>query len=110
MFTLIIDTSTERGVVALAKGKDLVYTKELPFGLLNSRYLMTSIQTGFETLSLTPASLKAVAASVGPGSFTGIRVGAGVAKGIALGRNLPLIGFSSLSGFVSPHEGAFASV
>ncbi|MDQ6898732.1 MAG: tRNA (adenosine(37)-N6)-threonylcarbamoyltransferase complex dimerization subunit type 1 TsaB [Candidatus Dormibacteraeota bacterium] len=44
----------------------------------------------------SPQDLTAVAVSLGPGSFTGLRLGASYAVGLALGRTLPLLGFGSL--------------
>jgi tRNA threonylcarbamoyladenosine biosynthesis protein TsaB len=110
MYNLIIDTSTEKGVVAIADGINLVFIKELPAGLLNSRHLFSTIFIGFQSLGINPSHLASVSVSVGPGSFTGVRVGVSAAKGIALGRNLPLIGFDSLTGFISTVEGSFFSV
>jgi tRNA threonylcarbamoyladenosine biosynthesis protein TsaB len=44
----------------------------------------------------SPASLTAVAVSLGPGSFNGLRIGLALAKGLALAHNLPLIGIPTL--------------
>jgi tRNA threonylcarbamoyladenosine biosynthesis protein TsaB len=45
---------------------------------------------------LRPADLEAVAFGAGPGSFTGLRIACGLAQGLALARDLPVIGISSL--------------
>ena len=45
---------------------------------------------------LNPIDLGALAVSIGPGSFTGLRIGMAVAKGICMARNLPLIGIPTL--------------
>lgn len=110
MKVLIIDTSTERGVIAISEGLQVLFCRFLPFGLQSSKYAMTAAQEGFEELGISPSDLTAIAVTVGPGSFTGIRVGAALAKGLAFGASLPLISLSSLSGFVSQAEGCFASV
>jgi len=98
MRTLIIDTSTERGLVALADGAKILFEKALP----SSRALFSSLP------SLD--SLEAIAVTLGPGSFTGIRVALAAAHGLAYGRKLPLLPLCSLAGFLSPDEGRFASV
>ena len=106
MKTLIIDTSHERSLVAFAEGVDILLTLTLPVGLQSSTYLFPTIEAGFQKLKLTPADLEAVAVAVGPGSFTGIRVGVAAAKGIAAPRGLPLIGLCSLNGFLTEKNGA----
>ena len=55
------------------------------------------VKSALEEANLSLQSLDALAFGRGPGSFTGVRIGVGVAQGIALGANLPLIGISSLA-------------
>lgn len=109
MYTLIIDTSTERGLIALASGLNVFFKEELPFGVFNSKILMPTIESTFQKLGLKPQDLRAVSVGIGPGSFTGIRVGASLAIGLCFGAHIPLISFSSLSGFISHEEGPFIS-
>src|SRR5947209_12510225 len=52
------------------------------------------------------ADLDRVAVTVGPGSFTGLRVGISAARGLALARPQPAIGLSTLSAFAAPHVAA----
>ena len=58
--------------------------------------LMGSIEGGF-------ASLDRVAVSVGPGSFTGLRVGIAAARAIGLALRAPVVGVTTLSALVAPH-------
>lgn len=110
MLTLLIETSTERGVVAFARDDVLIYQVELPFGLQNSKHLIPAIHAGLESVGLRLKDFSLVAAGVGPGSYTGIRVGAAAAKAIAYGAAIPIVGVSSLVGFVPYEDGTFAGV
>lgn len=71
---------------------------------------MATIVTGFKELNLSPAHLKTISVAIGPGSYTGTRVGVAAAYGLSFPQKLPLIGFCSLEGFLSEKEGPFASV
>ena len=110
MLFLIIDTSTDKSLIVFSDGINVLLKILLPEGAQSSRYLLSSIKSGLEQLQLPFSAFKVIATSVGPGSYTGIRVGAAVAKGLAFPRSLPLVGFCSLSGFVSPREGKFSSL
>jgi len=51
---------------------------------------------------LTPADLTALAVTIGPGTFTGLRVGLATARGFALARGLPLVGVTTLEAIAFP--------
>ena len=57
----------------------------------NSKTLVKSINTLLDFSGIAPGDLDSTAVSIGPGSFTGLRIGLAVAKGIAYGANLPVI-------------------
>lgn len=105
---LILETSTERSVVFLMENNRLLYGKELPFGLNNSKYLVPAIHEGLSSTGILASGLKFIAVGVGPGSYTGIRVGAMAAKAIAYAAKIPLIGISTLKGFVPDSDCRFA--
>jgi tRNA threonylcarbamoyladenosine biosynthesis protein TsaB len=97
MLTLLIETSTERGLVALGDPeKGVLKEKELPMGMQSSNNLWEAIQ------EMVPDTKKLdlILAGIGPGSYTGIRVGVAVAQGLAYALKKPLIGVCSLEGFV----------
>lgn len=53
---------------------------------------------------LTPADLAGLVVSLGPGSYTGLRIGLSVAKGLALSLDLPLVGVPTLDVVAEPHK------
>lgn len=93
---LALDTSTRTAGLALYNGEQVL-----------SETIWTS--NDFHTVEMAPAiveaiqksgkkidKVEAVAVAIGPGSFTGLRIGLALAKGLALGRHLPIIGIPTL--------------
>jgi tRNA threonylcarbamoyladenosine biosynthesis protein TsaB len=93
---LNIETSTEVCSVALAKDGEAIYLKESTEGMNHSRLLTLFIEQLFAENRLDIKSLDAVAVSKGPGSYTGLRIGVSVAKGLCYGLEIPLISVGSL--------------
>lgn len=110
MLTLLIESSTERGLIALIENSKILVCKDLPYGYQNSTFLMPVIEECFRDTGVTASQLSMVAVAVGPGSYTGIRVGAIVAKSIAYACRLPLVGICTLEGFVPIALGSFAAI
>lgn len=100
MRALLIETSTERGLIALIENQKVVVSKELPFGYNQSKYLMPELDHIVQSYGLNRHNLDCIAVGIGPGSYTGIRIGVSVAKSLAYAWQLPLIGFSSLLAFI----------
>lgn len=100
MAILAIETSTERGIVAFYEGPECLYMAGLPFGYHNSRFLVPKIEEGLKLSGLKVAGLEAIVTGTGPGSYTGIRVGAAVAKALSFAQGIPLVGISTLKTFV----------
>ena len=99
---LIIDTATERAqIVVLQQGTQIVHAFEP--GWHGARHLFCVLQR----MCIKP---QAVAVTVGPGSYTGIRIGMAAAFGLACGGELPVVGLCALSSFVSPEQGRFLSL
>ena len=103
MLSLLIETCTERGVIAFLKGIEPIYVKELPYGYQNSQHLLPEIQKAFQAAGLQPKQLEFISVGIGPGSYTGIRVGVVVAKALAYALKIPLVGVCSLEGFLPSH-------
>ena len=101
---LIIDTATVHGLLALCDESVVLAQKSLPIGLSNSRTVEPELKELFAECGKRPQDLTYVAVGVGPGSYTGLRVGAACAKAIAFACSIPLVGISSLRGFIPPKE------
>jgi tRNA threonylcarbamoyladenosine biosynthesis protein TsaB len=110
MSSLILDTSTERGYIALFDGDDLLYSKEFPFGLQHTLQLMPEMEIAFQETGVRPQQLSYIAVGVGPGSYTGIRAAVAAAKSMAYACQVPLVSFCSLMAFIPTEEGPFAAM
>lgn len=93
---LALDTATRFASMALHDGRVLRYEATWEAGRQHTTQLMPRVVAALEELRLGPDALSAVAVSLGPGSFTGLRVGLAIAKGLALTRGIPLVGIPTL--------------
>ncbi len=93
---LAIDTATARASIALHDGQTLRSECTWEAANRHTTTLAARIAQMLEASDLTPADLTAVAVCIGPGSYTGVRIGVALAKGMAVSRQLPLIGVSTL--------------
>ena len=92
-----VDTSTVRGGVALiSPDKATTLSTNLPDGIRTSRVLLPAIRDLLKQANIGENSITAVGVSLGPGSFTGIRIGLATVKGLVLGIGCPVYGISSL--------------
>lgn len=106
---LMLDTATEVCSVALSEGGIVVAEREEREGFRHSEMLTLFIGEALQEAGYTTASVDAVCVSRGPGSYTGLRIGVSVAKGLCYGSGIPLIAVSSLhsmADFVSRHMAA----
>lgn len=93
---LNIETSTEVCSVSLAKNGNILFKKESTEGLNHSKILTVFIEDLIKENNLEIKSVNAVAVSKGPGSYTGLRIGVSVAKGLCYALDIPLISANSL--------------
>jgi len=93
---LNIETSTEVCSVTISRNGELLYKKETLEGLSHSELLTVFIEELLAENNLKLNQLDAVAVSKGPGSYTGLRIGVSVAKGLCYGLEIPLIAVNSL--------------
>ncbi len=93
---LAIDTSSTSGSIALEQDGTLLYQCYFNIDITHSETLMPQVDAAVKFCGLTPADLSGLVVTIGPGSFTGLRIGLATAKGIAYGLKIPLITYSSL--------------
>jgi tRNA threonylcarbamoyladenosine biosynthesis protein TsaB len=95
MNLLALETSTDPGSVALWRDGELV-ARGCPAGRSNSETLLPLAAAILGEAGVGFADLDAIAFASGPGSFTGLRVACGVAQGLALAHELPLVAVGTL--------------
>jgi tRNA threonylcarbamoyladenosine biosynthesis protein TsaB len=97
MNLLTIDTSTSTCSVALTIGDRLVAEYLLSLEKTLASRLLRSVAAALADAGLAVADLDGIGVALGPGSFTGLRIGAATVKGLALASGKPVAGFSSLA-------------
>lgn len=96
MRMLGIDTSTSIISFGIIDDDNIISEYRTNTGELQAEDLVSKIDMTLNDVKLKPKHLDALAVSIGPGSFTGLRVGLAVAKGFAFALNKPLIGVPTL--------------
>ncbi|MBR3737594.1 MAG: tRNA (adenosine(37)-N6)-threonylcarbamoyltransferase complex dimerization subunit type 1 TsaB [Eubacterium sp.] len=91
---LSIDSSAVSASAALTDGNKIIKSEFLNAGLTHSETLLPMIKRVLDGASVD--MLEAIAITAGPGSFTGVRIGVSIAKGLAFKNNIPCIGVSTL--------------
>ncbi|MBN2175508.1 MAG: tRNA (adenosine(37)-N6)-threonylcarbamoyltransferase complex dimerization subunit type 1 TsaB [Bacteroidales bacterium] len=93
---LLIETATPVCSVALARGNEIISQRSSQEINIHSTILTVFIQEVLKEARLKPTELDAIAVSKGPGSYTGLRIGVSVAKGLCYALDIPLISVNTL--------------
>ncbi len=97
MSILAIDTASSVSSVAVASEGKLQAEVTVEAGRTHSETLLSHIEGALSFAGVERSALRGVAVSIGPGSFTGLRIGLATAKAIAYGLGIPLVGVSTLA-------------
>lgn len=96
MNLLVLDTSTNHAAVAIGRSDGVVFVAEPNRDRRHGRELVPSIADLLTRAGLSVRTLDAIAVGVGPGSYTGLRIGIAAAKSLAFAYGTPLMSFDSL--------------
>ena len=93
---LALDTSSKTTSIAITRGDRALVTYKADFDETRSERLWVEIQSLLDSCGLTIGEVDLFAVCVGPGGFTGLRVGLASAKGLAEAAHKPIVGVTSL--------------
>ncbi len=103
---LVLETATMCGSIAIVAEGQCLAEFSLQTQETHSRRLLAGVDWLFKETSLGWPDIDAVAVSLGPGSFTGLRIGLSTAKGLAMAGNKKLLGVGTLDGLAAQMFGA----
>lgn len=101
---LALDTTNDYAGVAIYTPAGLLGERSWRSGRGHAEQVLEAADQLLRDCGLGPQSLSVVAAALGPGSWSGLRVGLSLAKGLAVARELPIIGVDSLEVLAYPHQ------
>jgi tRNA threonylcarbamoyladenosine biosynthesis protein TsaB len=97
---LALDTATEACSAALLRGDELI-GRFAEGGLSHARRILGMVDAVLEEAGMSLSMLDGIAASIGPGAFTGVRISVAVAQGLAFGAGLPVVAVTTLEALAS---------
>lgn len=101
MISLFLDTSTKYLCIGIAKDHKVIYKFQQEAIKKQSELTIPFLQKALNEVNLTLNDIDEVNVTIGPGSFTGIRIGMCIAKVLASMKNIPLKAISSLNAYAS---------
>lgn len=101
---LAIETATETCSTALVRDGSVLSHRSVHEKNIHSERLLTLIDEVITESAAARSALTAIAVSIGPGSFTGLRIGLSAAKGLAMALDVPIIAVPTLDGIAEAHR------
>lgn len=106
MYVLGIDTATLAGSVAVLEDDRLLFEQTLYARTPHTERLLSALDDALRALSLSLGDLNGIAVGIGPGSFTGLRIGVTTAKSLAYSLRAPVVGIPTLDALAANCWGA----
>jgi tRNA threonylcarbamoyladenosine biosynthesis protein TsaB len=107
---LAVDTTTPRGSLAVAAGQGILAEARVLTAAGHSRWLLPAASALLHGVGLEARDMDAFAVTVGPGSFTGLRVGLGSVQGLALAGGRPCVGLPTLDVVAAAARGVAGTI
>ncbi len=101
---LALETATDICSVALVNDGTVIAERSVHRKNVHSEMVLSLVEESVKTSGITLLRLSAVAVSIGPGSFTGLRIGLSTAKGLAMALSLPIIAVPTLDGIAEAYR------
>lgn len=105
MIILAFDSTAKSASVAVCDGDRVLGKFDIDNGLTHSELLLPMAESLLEKLKLSISDIGLLTCTAGPGSFTGVRIGTALVKGLALGRNIPTVAVSTLEALAESLSG-----
>ncbi len=105
MIIMAFDSCARSASVAVLDGERALAVYNIDNGLTQSELLLPMAEDILRSLKLTFSDIGLFACSEGPGSFTGVRIGVSLVKGLAFGKNIPCVGVSTLEALAENMRG-----
>lgn len=106
MKILYLETSSKNCSVAISDNEKLLcLSEEVSENYKQSESLHTFVEWALEGAGISLKDIEAVSLGKGPGSYTGLRIGAASAKGFSYGLNIPMIAVNSMESMIEPFLG-----
>ena len=113
MKILALDSTAKVAAVAICEDEKLLASFVCDNGLTHSEILLPMAEDAMKRTKIELSDIELFACNAGPGSFTGVRIGASVIKGLAFGRDIPCIPVSTLDSLAQnlfPLDGIYCPV
>lgn len=107
---LAIDAATSHGGVAIGRGGVAIAEVSLGDTRRHSELLLPAVEFVLQAAAAKRSDVSAIVVGAGPGSFTGVRIAAATARGLAAALDIPLLAYSSLAALAAGAGGGAAPV